>query len=105
MYGHRPEYKRMMMMMMMMMMMTRIVSSEFTCHNNTCSDNEYFSEDGSCIDCPSGKTSEAGAILCTRCDVMYMFSTHCTFPVLGIIILGVLLTAAFVSSPFDVFDI
>lgn len=40
-----------------------------------------------CLDCPSGKTSdEEGATECESCDAMYIGSSDCSFPVLGLVI-------------------
>ena len=90
--GRSKDFKK----MMTFIVVALVILSQFvgnvhasTCHNNTCVENTYFSETLECVQCPSGKSSRAGAIFCSKCDTMYLLSTHCTFPVLGLILLGV----------------
>jgi len=91
--GRSKDFKKMMTFIVVVVL---VILSQFvgnvhasTCHNNTCVENTYFSETLECVQCPSGKSSRAGAIFCSKCDTMYLLSTHCTFPVLGLILLGV----------------
>ena len=46
----------------------------------------YQKKHSTCVSCPSGKSSNSRASTCETCDFLYKLSSHCDFPILGIVL-------------------
>jgi len=59
-----------------------------------------FSGEGSayCTKCPSGKYSNTGASHCITCDFMFHLSSHCEFPVAGMLLIASVLIVVVVTA-------